>query len=417
MPRRLIPPILALFLTLPLTAQDWPQWRGPNRDGVAVGSRLPAKWPAAAPEPKWKAGVGDGYSGPAVVGNRVYILGREGKNERCLCFDAATGKELWKHEYPEEFQPPDPTAGKGPYSTPTVDRDRVYMLGLGGMLHCLDAATGKVHWKHDCRKEYWGVVKNEKLGDDAWFPPCGCATGPLVDGGTVVVAVGGKKAGAFTAFDRYSGEIKWKALEDRSSYASPVVRSPGGVEQIIGFTGTRMVGLRHSDRTLLWDHPFKALYDQTILSPVVWKDLVIVGGEGRPITALKLEKDGDGVKKSVAWTSADFKPYLTTPVAVGDRLFGHDMRTNKLVCLDLADGTTVWTSPNLPGNYHSLAAAGDVLLDLNNQGELRVTKTGGDEYTELAKWTVCGKGSWAHLAVAGNRLYVKDREDLHCYEL
>lgn len=416
MTRSLVSLPLALTLAAALPAADWPQWRGPNRDGVAPDARLPDKWPAEPPAPKWSAPVGLGYSGAAVAGGKVFILGRVDGNERCLALDADTGKELWKVEYPEPFEAPDPTAGKGPNSTPTVDRDRVYMLGLGGQFHCLDVTTGKVLWKHDCPKEYWGVKKGP-LGDDSWFPPCGASAGALVDGDTVVLPVGGEKAGAFTAFDRRTGAIVWKALDDRSSYASPLVRSPGGVEQLIGFTGTRMVGLRHADRQLLWDVPFPTRFEQTIISPVVWKDLVVVAGEGKATTAYRLKGDGSTVTKEEAWKTNDLKSYLTTPVVFADHLLGHDMRTGKLACVDLATGKTAWTSARIPGKYHSIVLAGDKALVLNSEGELFVFKADPKECTQVARWTLAEKGTWAHLAVAGNRLYVKGQEKLHCYEL
>ena len=408
--------LTALLFASPLHADEWPQWRGPNRDGVAPGAKLPAKWPEKAPDPRWKAAVGLGCSGPAVAAGRVFIMGLEGTTERCLCLDAGTGKEVWRVEYEETFEAPDPTVPKGPNSTPTVDKDRVYFFGVGGRLHCVEIASGKVLWKHDCMTEFWGVEKGE-LKDDAWFPPCGCATSPLVDGDAVVVAVGGKKAGAFTGFDRATGKLVWKALDDRSSYASPVIRSPGGVEQVIGFTGTRMVGLRHKDHTLLWDFPFKARFEQTIVTPVVWKDLVIVAGEARPTTALRVTDTGGEVTAAKAWECPDLRTYLTTPVVVKDHLIGHDMRTNRVVCVSLETGEPAWTSPNAAGKYFSLVAAGDAVLILNSEGELRVFKADVTEYRELAKWTVSGKGVWAHLAVAGNRLYVKDKDTLHCYEL
>lgn len=409
---RLLP---LLLLTPALLAADWPQWRGPNRDGVAPDTKLPAKWPADAPPAKWTAAVGEGYSGPAVVGGKVFVMGREKGNERCLCLNADTGKELWKHEYAEPFKAPDPTAGTGPNATPTVDRDRVYFYGLGGQFHSLDVSTGDVIWKHDCMKEYWGVQTTTE-GDDAWFPPCGASASPLVDGDLVILPVGGKKAGAVTAFDRKSGELKWKSLGERSSYASPVIASPGGVRQIVAFTGVRMVGLRDTDREVLWDHPFKARYEQTIISPVVWKDLVVIAGEARPTTAVKLTKTGDKLTKSIAWTNDDLKSYMTTPVVFADHLLGYDQRGNKLTCIDLATGTTAWTQ-GITGKYHSLVAAGDVVMVLNSEGELLVLKASPKEFTQLAKWKVSGKGSWAHLAVAGNRLYVKDKTELHCIEL
>ncbi|MFO0801527.1 MAG: PQQ-binding-like beta-propeller repeat protein [Gemmataceae bacterium] len=408
--------VSAVLAAATVPAADWPHWRGPNRDGVAPGLAFPEKWPAEPPKELWKANVGLGYSGPAIVGDKLFILSRVEKSERCLALDANTGKESWKLEYPEPFQAPDPTAGKGPNSTPTVDGDRVYMFGLGGKLHCLGTEKGSVLWKHDCLKEYWGVKVTPIMGDD-WFPPCGASASPLVDGPHVLIPVGGAKAGAFTAFHRDTGEIAWKALADRSSYASPAIASPGGVKQVIGFTGTRMVGLRHSDRELLWDVPFKARFEQTIISPVVWKDLVIVAGEGRATTAVRIKESGGKVTKETAWTSDDLKCYLTTPVLFQDHLLGYDMRTSRLVCLSMETGEVAWTSPRTPGKYHSLVLAGNVCLCLNSEGELTVFRATTKEYQEVVKWTLAEKGTWAHLAVANGHLFIKGKENLFCYPL
>jgi outer membrane protein assembly factor BamB len=397
-------------------AADWPQWRGPNRDGVAPGITLPAKWPAEPPKERWKAPVGLGYSGAAVAGDRLFIMGRVDKQERCIAFDADTGKQLWKLEYEEPFAPPDPTAGKGPNSTPTFDRDRVYFLGLGGQLHCLAATNGKVLWKHDCKKEYWGVKVKPIFGDE-WFPPCGASASPMMDGDNVLIPIGGAKAGAFTAFNRTTGEIVWKAQEDRSSYASPAIASPGGVKQLVGFTGTRMVGLRYSDRELLWDLPFKTRFEQTIISPIVWKDLVIVAGESKSTIALRIKESGGKVTSETAWTSEDLKCYLTTPVLFQDHLLGYDTRTSRLVCLAMDTGEVAWTSPRVPGKYHSLVLAGGCVFCLNSEGELTVLRATPKEYQEVVKWTLAERGTWAHLAVANGRLFIKGKENLYCYDL
>jgi outer membrane protein assembly factor BamB len=219
---------------------------------------------------------------------RLFILARPRPGrEACLCLDANTGQCLWRQEYPVSFKPPDPSAGRSPSSTPTVDGDRVYMLGLGGMFHCLAVADGRVLWKHDFAREYWGVKKDADQ-DDAWFPSCGAAASPLAVDGLVVVPVGGEKAGALTAFDRRTGTIVWKALPERSSYGSPLLTTLPGGQQLVGFTGVRMVGLRFSDQKLLWEYPFPAKFEQTVLTPVLWKDRVIFGGEKKPILALQL---------------------------------------------------------------------------------------------------------------------------------
>jgi outer membrane protein assembly factor BamB len=409
---------LLTFAFAPAARADWPQWRGPNRDGHALGARLPAQWPAQAPKPAWKVHVGQGYAGAAVARGRVFIIGRddEKKEEHAYCFDLAGGKQLWEFGYPAPFVAPDPTAGRGPNANPTVDGDRVYFFGLSGMLTCADVVTGKVLWRHDCLKEYWGV-KTTDDGDDAWFPPCGASASPLVDGNTVIVPVGGPKAGAVTGFDRATGKLLWKALDDRSSYASPLIASPGGVKQVVAFTGTRMVGLRHSDRELLWDEPFKTRYEQTIISPVVWKDRVVIGGEAKPTLCVELTRDGNRVKKKLAWKSDDLKLYTATPILVGDHLIGYDHRTKRLACLSMATGETAWTSPNLNTKHLSLVAAGNTLLVLTAEGELHAARVSEKGYEPLAKWKAADRGTWAHLSVTDNRLLVKGPTPLLCYEL
>src|SRR5262249_49878665 len=156
----------------------------------------------------------------------------------------------------------DPSAGKGPKSTPAVDGDRLYAYGVAGMLHCLDVKTGNVLWKHDCAAEYWGV-KKDKDGDDAWCTPCGAASSPLADGKRVLLSTGGEKCGSVSGFDRDSGKLVWKALDDKGSYASPVVAQLAGQRQVVAFTGLRMVGVKASDGALLWEHPFEAMFQQT----------------------------------------------------------------------------------------------------------------------------------------------------------
>jgi outer membrane protein assembly factor BamB len=348
----------------------------------------------------------------------VFALARDDKKgvEIAYCFDLANGKPLWNLSYEASFKAPDPTAGRGPNATPTVDGDRVYFFGLAGMLTCAEVASGKVLWQHDCLKQYWDVPKNAD-GDNPYFPPCGASASPLVDGKTVIVPVGGTKAGAVTSFDRETGKLLWKALDDRSSYASPVIASPGGVKQLVAFTGTRMVGLRHSDRELLWQEPFKTRFEQTIVGPVVWKDRVVIGGEQRATFALKLTRDGDKLKKEQVWKSDDLKMYLTTPVVMGDHLIGFDHRTSKLVCLSLEDGSTAWTSPAFGTKHLSFVVAGGTLLVLTLEGNLIVAKASATDYEQLVKWKVSEKGTWSHLAVAGNRLLVKGPEELLCYEL
>ncbi len=412
--------VLAMIFawTLPVQGDDWPQWRGPTRTGYAPGAKLPKNWPANPPEPKWSKKIGLGYSGPVVAQGKVFILAREAATgkEACLAFDAENGTRLWRHGYFADFTPPDATAGKGPNSTPTVDGDRVYMFGLAGMLHCLEIDSGKVLWERDCMKDFWGV-KKEPCGDDSWFPPCGSAASPLVLGNHVILPLGGEKAGAFTAFDRNTGDIVWKALSERGSYCSPQVADLAGAKQIVGFTGLRMLGLGLDTKEILWDHPFPANFDQTILTPVLWKDHVILGGEQRPTVSLKIQKQAGKLVATQAWQSKDLRCYMSTPVVVKDHLVGLDNRLKKLVCLDLATGQTKWSSEVL-SNYASIVSTDDYILALANDGNLLVMKADVEKYEPVVRWKMTqAGGTWAHLAVAGSLLVIKDREHLMCFDL
>ena len=406
---------LILFLALPLRA-DWPQWRGRDRDGVAHGTKLPKSWPANPPEPAWKQPVGEGQSSPVVAGHRLFVLGRQGGQEVCWALDARTGKVLWQYAYDCVYTPADKNAGQGPKSTPTVDGNRVFMLGVAGMLHCFDTATGRVVWKHDLRKQYWGVEKDQ-WGDDAYWPCCGAATSPLVDGERVIVSVGGKKAGAMTAFDRRTGKVVWKSpVSDRASYGSPILGTLQGVRQLVGFTGTRMAGLRREDGRLIWGHPFQAQYEQTVLTPVVWKDHVLVGGEKKPTVALKVRREGLKFVASEAWSNDQLRITYSSPVMFRDHVVGVTFR-KQLVCVDLATGKTAWVS-GVSGSHASIVRAGDWLLVLTEDAELFIFEASLVGVVRKARWRVSDSGStWSHLAVVGTRIYVKDKNDVLCFDL
>ncbi len=392
---------------------EWPQWRGVNRDGSAVGSRLPAVLPPKLPAPRWRVELGIGYASPVAARGIVVGLGRlpEGK-EQAVGIDQRSGKVLWRHSWESSFVPPDPTAGKGPNATPVIDNDRVYTLGLGGMFHCLDLKSGRVLWKHDLASEYWGVSRGP-AGDD-WFPVCGCATSPLVLGDTVVLAVGGRKAGSLAGFDRRTGKLVWSSLEDRSSYGSPVLAKIGGVEQIVAPTGKRLVGLARTDRRVLWELPMTAMYEQTILTPVVWKDRVLAGGEARPMEALQIEVSATGSAVArTAWRNAEMSPYLSTPLAFDNTAVALDHRSRRLVAVDLETGKTVWTSPRIARQFAVLTRAEKRLLVLTDLGKLHAAAAAADSWREEAVWDLPGEAPWwSQVAVLGDQLLIRDSQSV-----
>jgi outer membrane protein assembly factor BamB len=403
----------SLLLLLAVTAvarADWPQYRGAKRDGHATAT-FPATWPATMPVPVWTRSVGEGQGGVAVAGGRVYVIGRMKNEEVATALDAVTGELKWEKAEPVDYKAPDPSAGDCPRTTPCVDGDRAYFLGVAGALVCRDLKTGKPLWQHALKREFWGVEK-DKDGDDAWAPPCGCATCPLIDGKQIILSVGGKKAGTLTAFDRATGSILWRSPEkDRGSYSSPIVATVGGTRQVVAFTGLRLGGFTPAGGKPLWDRPFKAKFEQTILTPIAYKDTVIYGGEGRATIALKVA----GGKVTQAWTNDDLKAYTTTPVVFGNHLVGLNSRGD-LVCVNADDGKTAWVRKAV-SNYHgSLVVADKRVLLLTSRGELLVFAADPTKFTQEAKWKVSeNTPCWGHLAVDGPRVFVRDKTDVLCY--
>ncbi len=408
--------LVLAFISLAAPDTDWHQWRGPGRDGVARNAQFRQDWPKVAPPPLWRVAIGEGYSAPVISKGRLCIMGRQGDQEVCMCLDSATGKELWRYAYEQPFQthPGARSAGLGPKATPTIDGDRVYMLGINGRFHCFDLQSGRLHWSLDFAKDFWGVEKDNE-GYDKWKPFCGLAASPLIDGDRVIVPVGGKKAGAIAAFDKFTGKLIWKCLDDRSSYASPMLVNLAGVKQVVGFTGIRMIGANAADGKLLWEYPIEIAYEDTIVTPIVRGDMVLVCGWDKPATALRITgKDGQ-FQSTVAWQNRSLRTMVASPVLVGDHLYGFS-DTARILCIDMANGKTVWTS-DVVGKFASLVVAEQKLICMNEVGELHVLDLTPRDFARRAKYTLSEHGdTWAHPAVSGSRVYIKDKQHLMCYE-
>jgi outer membrane protein assembly factor BamB len=389
-------------------AQDWPQWRGPNRDGVATGFKLPAEWPKGELKPAWKIPLGDGYSAPVIVGGKLFTHDREGDDEFVYCFDAATGKQIWRFGYTAPYKMHDAAIGHGlgPKATTTVVDDRVYAFGISSILTCLDADSGKPAWQHDLKVEY--------TAEPAEY---GSSGSPLIDGSLVIVPVGGKLGGSVMAFDKKDGKFVWKAVPgEMPAMNSPIVADLAGVRHVLTFTEKQFVGLDARTGKVLWSYPFTTSYRQNIVTPVVVGDLVIASGIGKYTFALRVTKSGNGVKMSEAWTNRDFNMYMTSPVVADGHLYGIG-RGGVMHCVNVATGKTVWSGGNLPGDYWSIVVAGDRLLVLDTDGQLTVIKADPSGYKVLGESKVSDGQAWSHLALVGSRIFVRDRERLACFDL
>jgi outer membrane protein assembly factor BamB len=420
------------------TGGDWPQWRGPHRDGVASTRNTLLDWPADGPERLWKITIGEGYSSFAVHGGRAYTMLREGDKEAVVCLDIEDkGKELWRFDYPCTYAN---AYGNGPRSTPTLDvsiqkrpplpispGDRLYTVGADGKFHCLDAVTGKPIWKeaHDLLAEFsapnltWGV-----------------AFSPLIEGDLVITVPGGPNA-SVVAFDKYTGEKKWATpTSDVAGYASPVAVTVAGRRQIIVFGGKALLGISATDGALLWNFPWSVNSDVNAATPTVFQAMkddslltyvFISSGYDKGCALLKLVDDDGKPGVRPVYTSMKMRNHFASSVRHGDYLYGFD--ETKLACLDLKTGKKVWERSGF--NKGSLLLAGDRLIVLGENGWMAVfAATPEPEFTDdpdtkqrvvkpLAEFRAAKGRCWTMPVIADGRMLVRGDtgKEIVCYDL
>jgi outer membrane protein assembly factor BamB len=398
--------LLATFMTPPpaAAAGDWPQWRGPNRNGNVSGVSLPAAWPTALKE-QWKVTVGVGYSSPLVVDGKIFHHTRIGEDEVLLCLDAASGKELWRSAplpAPYKMHEAAVAAGKGPKSTPVASNGKIFTLGITGVLSAHDARNGKLLWRKDFSKQF-----------PATSPLYGTSMSPLVENGMLIAHVGGQDKGALMAFDTSTGAVKWSYDGDGPGYASPIIATLAGVRQIITFTQKELVGIGVADGKLLWKVPAKAEYDDNNVTPIVYKDMLIVSKEREGMLAFRITKQGAALAAQEVWRNADNQLYMNSPVLEGNLLYGLSIKKKgQFFCLDADTGKTIWQSEGRMGENAALLNVGKAILLLTDEAKLIVIKPGAAKFEPVMQYTVATSPTWAHPVFLGNRILVKDETTL-----
>jgi outer membrane protein assembly factor BamB len=394
---------------------DWPQWRGPNRDGAAPA---PAAWANGQPgQPRlvWTQAIGRGFSSVAVVNGRVYTMEEEsppagpgtpppGRCEAVTCRDARDGREVWRFRSPGGF---DERFGPGPRSTPAVDDGHVYAVGATGAFHCLRADTGAVVWRHDLLEEFHGPQ-----------PRYGVSFSPLVDGELVYATPGGPGGNAVVAFDKHTGRVAWKALDDEMGYSSPVVAELAGVRQLLVLTNEALVSLSPADGTVLWRYPWQADNGFNVATPLAFGDYVFISSAYRKGCAL-LEvtaEAGAGLRPHRVYEHNRMRNHFASSVRRGDYLYGFDEMD--LVCMDVRTGQDAWREKGGRSfRKGSLILVGDYLVLLGEGGTLALAEATPAGYRETGSFRVSENKCWTVPAWADSRLYVRDESQLACLDL
>jgi outer membrane protein assembly factor BamB len=384
--------------------QDWPQFRGLNRDGVSTETGLLGSWPADGPAEVWRAPIGEGYSSIAVVGERIYTMyaadHEDGAKEFAAAFDAKTGKEIWRvpisDKYETEF-------GNGPRSTPTVDGDSVYVVSSVGDVAALAAADGAKRWEVNVLKKVESNV-----------PHWGYAVSAIVDGDQVVLEAGGAGDKSYVALNKTDGEVRWTHGDGGrgAGYNSPLRVEIDGKVRYVYITGGKLVGI-DPDGKEIWSHDWPRGETHAIPVFVEPNKIFASGAEGVGAMLLGVgEVDGIGVVEEL-WKTRFMRNHFHASVVVGDHVYGFDNATFK--CISLADGSLAWAKRGL--GRGSLVAADGKLFVLSDQGRLMLVEASPEAYVEHGSVQALEGKSWTPPTLSHGKLFLRNHTEMVVYDL
>lgn len=411
--------VVAAFMAGMVAAEDWPQFRGPNRDGVWAETGVLGTFPKDGLTIRWRAPVGPGWSSPVVSQGRVLLtdsdLSKPKAKERVLCFDETSGMGLWTYSY--EVNYPDwafmPQYETGPSATPVADAGRVYVLGGNGHVVCLNARKGALIWEKQLEKQYEVEVLK-------------CRASPLIDGNLLILLVGGKPGACVVALDKTTGKEVWKALDDSVSNSSPIIIAAGGKRQLIVWTGESVSSLDPATGKIWWRHKLVTSNNDDIATPVHDKSYLLISG-----LMLKLDLDQPGA--SILWpdTKAASRRILSntsTGMIKGEYVFSAKS-SGHLVCLEASTGEQVWESDRVTdlkgGASIHLTPHGDSVLMYTDRGELIRAKLDAKGYTEISRVRLLNpiyafggrKVAWSPPAFANRHVFARTERELVCGSL
>ncbi len=421
--------LLICFFTSPTPADDWPQWRGVHRDGAIHETGLMETLPEGNLPRKWTVKLGAGYSGPTVADGRVYVTDRgpddqDEEIERILCFDAETGAEIWKHVYPAVYG--DIGYRAGPRASVTVDQGLAISVGAAGHFFALDAKTGDIKWQHDLRQEY--AIK---------MPIWGITASPLIYHDTVIQVVAGAGDACVVSFDLETGKERWRAIDERAGYSSPVLIEQAGEDVVVVWTGESISGLDPKTGAVHWAIPMLPRNMPIgVPTPVIADDLIFVSSFYDGSMLIRFSKDELSAEKVWHRVGIDeintdaLHCMISNPMIKGDHIYGADSY-GQLRCLDIKTGDRIWEDltavPKARWATIHTIHDGDREIMQNDQGELIFAKLDPNGFHESSRTKLLaptrkqlpkrGGVTWSHPAIANGHIYARSDEELMCASL
>ena len=381
-------------------ATDWPNFRGPNRDGISPETGLLKSWPEGGPKRLWEVPLGGGFSGLTAVDGKLFTVYSQGGREWAVSLDAKTGKELWRHDLDKERRD---RFGNGPRSTPVVEGGLVYTVSALGQLRALKAATGEKIWGHDLRNAF-----------GARIPEWGVSASPVIEGDLLLFDVGGKPGHSVMAFNKKTGEVVWSTETDIPGYALPISLTAGGIRQTVFFTGSNVLSIDPASGETLWKKPWKTAYDVNAAAPIFIapNKLFISSGYDTGATLFRLETTDGKASATEVWKTRGMKNQFSSSIYHNGYIYGFDNKNFK--CIDVATGEDKWRKGGL--GHGSLFFADGHLVVLSEGGELLLVEAKPTAYTEKARAQVADAKHWTVPTLYDGKLYVRNERDLFCLD-
>jgi len=396
-------------------AEDWPQWRGPNRDGKSADTGLLKEWPKEGPPLAWKIkGLGGGYSAPSIAAGRIFGMSNRGDDEVTWALSEKDGKELWVTRLGPAFKQSWPQGKEGPASTPTVDGELLYVVGLAGDLSCLQVRDGKIIWQHSLQRDFGGSV-----------PTWSYRESPLVDGDKVICTPGGQDA-TLVALDKLTGKTIWKSqVPDgpKAAYTSAIAIDFDGQRQYVQLTQKALVGVAASDGKFLWRYDRAANGNGIICSTPLYHDGLVFAASayGAGGGLVKLSKDANGgVKAEEVYFAKKMQNHHGGMIVVDGCLYGANggNEGGSLVCLDFKTGNVLWDGRDSGAPKGSVALADGRLYYRAENGTMLLIEPNSKQYVERGRFDQpdrSGQAAWPHPVIANGKLYLRDQDLLLCY--
>jgi outer membrane protein assembly factor BamB len=379
----------------------WTEYRGPGRIGIYDETEITTDWPSGGLPLLWKRPVGGGYSSVVVADRTIFTIEQRRQREVVAAYDLDSGKEKWIHGWDAEFR--ETMGGDGPRATPAWHDGRIYALGAAGELRCLDARSGTRIWSRN-------ILVDNQADNLQW----GMAASPLVVDDKVIVLPGGSAGKSVVAYNRLTGDLLWKALDDRQSYISPQLATLAGQKQIMVVSQTRAAGLAINDGSLIWEFPW--IYEHArAAQPIVTAEnrFFISAGYGYGAALVEIFSKGDALGTRTIWTNNRMKNKFASSVLYQGFIYGLDEAI--LACMDAATGELKWKGGRY--GYGQLLLASGHLIISTESGEVALVKANPDKYEELARFPALEGKTWNVPAIAEGRLIVRNAAEMACFRI